>query len=47
VRAAYEILIAPEWGLTLRLGIQDRYDSDPGDAKRNDFDYFSTLLLKF
>lgn len=47
-RAAYECLLCPDWGgLTLRLGIQDRYDTNPGQAKRNDFDYFTTLMLKF
>ena len=46
-RAAYEILIDPELGLTLRFGLQDRYDSNPGRAKRNDVDYFATLLWQF
>lgn len=47
-RAAYEVLLCPSWGgLTLRLGIQDRYDSHPSGSKRNDFDYFTTLILKF
>jgi len=46
-RAAYEIIVAPEWGLTLRIGIQDRYDTNPGDSKRNDFDYFTTIMLRF
>ena len=46
-RAGYEIVIAPEHGLVLRLGVQDRYDSDPGDAKRNDLAYFTTLGFKF
>jgi hypothetical protein len=46
-RAAYEILVDPDWGLTLRLGAQERYDSNPGPAKRNDIDYFATFLFKF
>lgn len=47
-RAAYEFLLEPEWGLILRFGIQDRYDSDPGPkAMRNDIDYFATMLFKF
>jgi hypothetical protein len=45
--AAYEIVLHPDWNLTLRLGIQDRYDSKPGTAKPNDLDYFTTLLFKF
>lgn len=47
VRAAYENLLDPEMGLILRLGVQDRYDSDPGRAKRNDLSYFSTVGVKF
>jgi putative salt-induced outer membrane protein YdiY len=46
-RAAYDILIDPELCMTLRLGVQDRYDSNPGPAKRNDVDYFATLLFRF
>jgi hypothetical protein len=46
-RAGYEIVLAPEYGMVLRLGVQDRYDSSPGPAKRNDVNYFTTLLFKF
>lgn len=48
-RAAYEILLDPDSGTTLRLGLSDRYDSNPGDAttKKNDLNYFVTLLFKF
>jgi hypothetical protein len=46
-RAGYEIVISPEHGMVLRLGIQDRYDSNPGPAKRNDLNYFTTLLFRF
>lgn len=46
-RFAYEYLIDPKWGMIYRLGIQDRYDSDPGNAKRNDLTYFTTLGVKF
>jgi hypothetical protein len=46
-RAAYEILVEPDWGMTIRLGVQERYDSNPGPAKRNDVDYFGTLMFKF
>ena len=48
LRSAYEILLEPEWGLALRFGIQDRFDSNPGpSAHKNDLDYFTTLLFKF
>ncbi len=46
-RAGYEILLDPEYGLAVRLGVQNRYDSNPGPAKRNDLNYFVTLLFKF
>lgn len=47
VRGAYENILDPENGIILRLGVQDRYDSDPGPAKKNDLTYFATLGLKF
>jgi Protein of unknown function, DUF481 len=48
VRAAYEFLIDPEFGLILRFGIMERYDSQPGPGTLpNDFDYFATLMMKF
>ena len=46
-RLAYEWVIDPDTGTVLRFGIQDRYDSDPGNAKRNDLTYFTTLGFKF
>jgi putative salt-induced outer membrane protein YdiY len=47
LRAAGEFLIAPEFGLVLRTGIQERYDSRPGSGRRNDLDYFTTVLMKY
>lgn len=47
-RASYDILIDPEANLKLKLGVEDRYDSDPGgDFKRNDFDYFALIAWEF
>ncbi|MGL6097905.1 MAG: DUF481 domain-containing protein [Fimbriiglobus sp.] len=46
-RAAYELVIDPKRGTVLRFGIQDRYDSNPGNAKRNDINYFTTLGVRF
>lgn len=46
-KAAYEILLDESSGLTLKLGVEDRYDSSPGDAKRNDLDYFALVVFKF
>lgn len=46
-RAAFEYVLDPKTGTVVRFGVQDRYDSDPGDAKRNDLAYFSTFGFKF
>ncbi len=46
-RAAYEILIDPDWNLTFRIGAYDRYDSTPEGKKRNDLEYFAVLVWKF
>lgn len=46
-RAAYEVVIDPKTGTVLRLGVQDRFDSNPGTSKRNDVNYFATFGLNF
>jgi putative salt-induced outer membrane protein YdiY len=46
-RLAYELLVDPEWNLTLKIGAFDRYDSTPDGKRRNDIDYFAVLLWKF
>lgn len=47
-RAAYEVLLDEKGCLTLRLGVQERFDSNPGpETKQNDLDYFTTLVFKF
>jgi hypothetical protein len=46
-RAALEYVLDPATGTVVRFGAQERYDSDPGDAKRNDLSYFTTLGFKF
>jgi putative salt-induced outer membrane protein YdiY len=48
LRAAYEIVIDPKDNLTLKLGVDDRYDSAPGeDRRRNDIEYFALLGWSF
>jgi hypothetical protein len=46
-RIAYEFILDPELALIYRIGIQDRYDSDPGNALRNDVTFFTTIGMKF
>ncbi len=46
--AAWTIDIDPEANLFLKIGIEDRYDSNPGpDKKRNDITYFATVGWSF
>lgn len=47
VRLAYEYVFEPSLGAVFRVGIQDRYDSDPGPALRNDLTYFTSVGVKF
>jgi putative salt-induced outer membrane protein YdiY len=45
---AWEVLVDPESSLSLKIGVEDRYDSSPGlGVKRNDLDYFLLLALTF
>ena len=46
-RAAYEHILDPATSTVLRIGVQDRYDSHPGDAEKNDLTYFVTLGVRF
>jgi len=47
VRAAFDILIDPDLNMWLRLGAFDRYDSQSYGSKRNDLDYFMSLVFRF
>jgi len=42
----WELLLDEEWGLNLKIGVIDRYDSTPGSRKPNDLDYSMLLLWK-
>lgn len=47
-RAGWEILVDPAVNMMLKLGVEDRYDSNPGDGfKKNDIDYFAMIGWKF
>ena len=47
-RAGWEILVDPSINMSLRLGIENRSDSEPGgDAKKNDCEYFALLSFAF
>jgi hypothetical protein len=46
-RAAYEHVLDPATATVLRLGVQDRYDSHPGNAEKNDLTYFVSLGVRF
>lgn len=46
-RLAYQFIVDPTLGIVFRAGIQNRYDSSPGNARRNDLSYFTTLGFSF
>lgn len=47
-KAGWEILVDEKSGANLKLGVVDRYDSNPGDGfKKNDIEYFVTLGWAF
>ena len=43
----WEMLIDPDWNLTLKLGVLDIYDSTPEGANPNDVQYYATILWRF
>ena len=46
-RAVWELVVDPEVNMNFRAGIEDRYDSQPDGAKRNDVDFFLMLSWGF
>ncbi|HMN41552.1 MAG TPA: DUF481 domain-containing protein [Phycisphaerales bacterium] len=47
-KAGYEVVVDPVNKLSLKLGLEDRYNSNPGqDKKKNDLLYFATIVYNF
>ncbi len=47
-KAGLDIMVDPELALSLKIGVEDRYQSDPGQGfKKNDVDYFIMLAVAF
>jgi len=47
-KAGYEVVVDPAHSLSLKLGLEDRYNSNPGDdKKKNDLLYFATIVYSF
>ncbi len=47
-KAGYEIIIDPDTKMSLKAGIEHRYNSEPGaDKKKNDIEYFLMLAWAF
>jgi len=47
-RVVWELLVDPEVNMSVRAGIEDRYNSDPsGTAKSNDIDFFVMLSWSY
>lgn len=47
MKAGWQITVDPETNLVLKVGVADRYNSNPGTRKRNDVEYFMTLGFTF
>lgn len=45
--AALEVKLNKDGNWLMKLGVEDRYDSTPGDAKHNDFYYGISLVMAF
>ncbi len=46
-KADWETVLNADWGMSMKLGIFNRYDSTPNGAKPNDLNYSVTLLWSF
>lgn len=47
-RAGWEVLIDPEVNMSLKVGVENRYNHNPGpDRKKNDFEYFMVIGWNF
>lgn len=47
-KAGYEVVVDPSTNMFLKLGVNDRYNSNPGDGfKKNDVEYFVLLGWEF
>lgn len=46
-KAGWETIVDPKTRLNLKLGVEHRYESDPGDAEASEIDYFVTLGWTF
>lgn len=46
-RATWEILVDPEVALTLQIGIENQYDTNPNGVQRSDTDYFILLTWNY
>jgi hypothetical protein len=47
VRPAWEFKLDEETNLSLRIGLEHRYETDTTREERSDLDYFATLVLRF
>lgn len=47
-KGGYEFIVDPKTNMSLKLGVEDRYNSEPGSGrKKNDVDYFLTVGWEF
>jgi len=46
-QAALEIVLSEERNLSMRIGVLNRYNNEPNNARPNDLDYAMMLMWKF
>ncbi len=48
LKAEWELVVDPETKLSIQIGAEDRYSSNPGpNTKNNDLDYYALLVWSF
>jgi putative salt-induced outer membrane protein YdiY len=48
IKAEWELIVDPETKLSIKIGAEDRFSSNPGpNTKKNDLDYYALLVWSF
>ena len=46
-KMSWEVVVDPDWGLSLKLSVIDRFDSTPNGVRQNDVDYAVLMLWSY
>lgn len=47
-KAWYEVMLDPEHGMALKLGVEDRYEASPGSGReKHEVDYYAVIVFNF